>query len=151
MTIAKKNPWAFVHSLMDHLFLTSAGFVSDGLPAAPLPGAKATDETSDHGGAQRDPAAVPVMMVPVVMMRVTRRRRGCLVVTLRRLVMPRGGRLSVSASTARSGKACSREGEASKKRCKNFECLVHITPSLSVLLLCAFRAYNLIGDGAAKT
>ena len=92
------------------------------------------------------------MMVPVVMMRVTRRRRrGCLVVTLRRLMMPGGGRLSVSVSTARSGKARSREGEASKKRCENFECLVHITPSLSVLLLCAFRAYNLIGDGAAKT
>ena len=135
---------------MDHLFLTSTGFASDGLPAAPLPGAKATDETSDHGGAQRDPAAVPVIMMPVVMMRVTRRRgRGCLVVTLRRLVMPGGGRLSVS--TARSGKARSREGEASKKRCENLECLVHITPSLSVLLLCAFRAYNLIGDGAAKT
>ena len=152
MTIAKKNPWAFVHSLMDHLFLTSTGFASNGLPAAPLPGAKAADETSDHGGAQCDPAAVPVMMVPVVMMRVTRRRgRRCLVVTLRSLVMPGGGRLSVSASTARSGKARSREGEASKKRCENFECLVHITPSLSVLLLCAFRAYNLIGDGAAKT
>ena len=122
---------------------------------SPLPAAKTTDETSDHGGAQCDPAAVAVIVVSVmmmVMMRVTRRRRrGCLVVTLRRLMMPGGGRLSVSVSTARSGKARSREGEASKKRCENSECPVHITPSLSVLLLCAFRAYNLIGDGAAKT
>ena len=113
---------------------------------------KTTDKAADHGGTQCDPTAVPVIMMPVVMMRVTRRRgRRSLVVTLRRLVMPGGGRLSVSVSSARSGKARSREGEASKKRCENFECLVHITPSLSVLLLCAFRAYNLIGDGAAKT
>ena len=91
-------------------------------------------------------------MVPMVMMRVTRRRgRRSLVVTLRRLVMPGSGSLSVAVSAARGGKACSRKGEASKKRCENLECLVHITPSLSVLLLCAFRAYNLIGDGAAKT
>ena len=141
--------------LMDHLFLTSAGFASNGLPAAPLPAAKTADETSDHGGTQCHPTAVAVIVVSVmmmVMMRVTRRRRrGCLVVTLRRLMMPGGGRLSVSTSTARSGKARSREGEASKKRCENFECLVHITPSLSVLLLCASRAYNMIGDGAAKT
>ena len=117
-----------------------------------LAGAETADETSDHGGAQCDPTAVPVIMMPVVMMRVTRRRgRRSLVVTLRRLVMPGGGRLSVSVSTARSGKARSREGEASKKRCENFECLVHITPSLSVLLLCASRAYNMIGDGATKT
>ena len=120
-----------------------------------LAGAETADEAADNGGAQCDPAAVAVIVVSVmmmVMMRVTRRRgRRCLVVTPRRLVMPGGGRLSVSVSTARSGKARSREGEASKKRCENFECLVHITPSLSVLLLCAFRAYNLIGDGAAKT
>ena len=116
-----------------------------------LAAAKTADETSDHGGAQRDPAAVPVMMVPVVMMRVTRRRgRRCLVVTPLRLMMSGGGSLSVSASTARSGKARSREGEASKKRCENLECLVHITPSLSVLLLCASRAYNIIGYVAER-
>ena len=120
-----------------------------------LAGAEAADETADHGCAKSHPTAVAVIVVSVmmmVMMRVTRRRRrGCLVVTLRRLVMPGGGSLSVSAPTARSGKACSRKGEASKKRCENLECLVHITPSLSVLLLCASRAYNMIGDGAAKT
>ena len=118
-----------------------------------LPAAKTADETSDHGGAQRDPAAVPVMMVPVVMMRVTRRRgRRSLVVTLRRLMMSGGRGPSMSASAARCGKACSRKGEASKKRCENFECLVHITPSLSVLLLlCASRAYNMTGDDASKT
>ena len=120
-----------------------------------LAGAKTADETSDHGGAQCDPAAVAVIVVSVmmmVMMRVTRRRgRRCLVVTPRRLVMFGRRSSAVAVSAARSGKACSRKGEASKKRCENFECLVHITPSLSVLLLCAFRAYNLIGDGAAKT
>ena len=136
---------------MDHLFLTSTGFASNGLPAAPLPGAKATDETADHGCAKSHPTAVAVMVVSMMMIVTRGRRRRSLVVTLRRLVMPGGGSLSVSVSTARSGKARSREGEASKKRCENFECLVHITPSLSVLLLCAFRAYNLIGDGAAKT
>ena len=120
-----------------------------------LAGAETADEAADHGGAQCDPTAVAVIVVSVmmmVMMRVTRRRRrGCLVVTLRRLMMPGGGSLSVSASAARSGKACSRKGEASKKRCENLECLVHITPSLSVLLLCASRAYNMTGDGATKT
>ena len=117
-----------------------------------LAGAETADEAADHGGAQCDPTAVPVIMMPVVMMRVTRRRgRRSLVVTLRRLMMSGGRGPSMSASAARSGKACSRKGEASKKRCENFECLVHITPSLSVLLLCASRAYNLIGDGAAKT
>ena len=116
-----------------------------------LAGAKAADEAADNCGAKSHPTAVAVVVVPMVVLGTRRRGRRCLVVTLRRLVMPGGGRLSVSASTARSGKARSREGEASKKRCENFECLVHITPSLSVLLLCAFRAYNLIGDGAAKT
>ena len=144
-----------MQSLMDHLFLTSAGFASDGLPAAPLPGAKATDETSDHGGTQCHPTAVAVIVVSMmmmVMMRVTRRRgRRCLVVTPRRLVMFGRRSSAMSMSTARGGKACSRKGEASKKRCENLECLVHITPSLSVLLLCASRAYNMIGDGAAKT
>ena len=117
-----------------------------------LAGAEAADEAADHGGTQCDPTAVPVMMVPVVMMRVTRRRgRRSLVVTLRRLVMFGRRSSAVSVSAARGGKARSREGEASKKRCENLECLVHITPSLSVLLLCASRAYNMIGDGATKT
>ena len=120
-----------------------------------LAGAEAADETSDHGGAQCDPAAVAVIVVSVmmmVMMRVTRRRgRRCLVVTPRRLVMFGRRSSAVAVSAARGGKACSRKGEASKKRCENLECLVHITPSLSVLLLCASRAYNMIGDGAAKT
>ena len=120
-----------------------------------LAGAETADEAADHGGAQCDPAAVAVVVVSMmmmVMMRVTRRRRRrCLVVTPRRLVMFGRRSSAVSMSTARGGKACSRKGEASKKRCENFECLVHITPSLSVLLLCASRAYNMIGDGAAKT
>ena len=72
-------------------------------------------------------------------------------VTPRRLVMFGRRSSAVSMSAARGGKACNRKGEASKKRCENFECLVHITPSLSVLLLCASRAYNMIGDGATKT
>lgn len=66
-----------MQSLMDHLSLTSVGFASDELSMPPLPGAKTADETSDHGGARRDPAAVPVIMMPVVMMRVTRRRWRC--------------------------------------------------------------------------
>ena len=120
-----------------------------------LAGAETADETADHGGTQCHPTAVALVVVSVmmmVMMRVTRRRgRRSLVVTLRRLVMFGCRSSAVSMSAARGGKACSRKGEASKKRCENLECLVHITPSLSVLLLCAFRAYNLIGDGAAKT
>ena len=117
-----------------------------------LAGAEAADESTDHCGAKCDPTAVAVVVVPMMMMRVTRRRwRRSLVVTLRRLMMFRRRSSAVSLSAARGGKACCRKGEASKKRCENLECLVHITPSLSVLLLCAFRAYNLIGDGAAKT
>ena len=118
---------------------------------SPLPSAKSADESTDNCGAKCDPTAVAVIVVPMMMIVTRRRWRRSLVVTLRRLVMF-GRRISaVAVSAARGGKACSRKGEASKKRCENFECLVHITPSLSVLLLCAFRAYNLIGDGAAKT
>ena len=117
-----------------------------------LAGAETADKAANNGSAKSHPTAVPVMMVPVVMMRVTRRRgRRCLVVTPRRLVMFGRRSSAVAVSAARGGKACSRKGEASKKRCENLECLVHITPSLSVLLLCASRAYNMIGDGAAKT
>ena len=118
-----------------------------------LAGAETADEAADHGGTQCHPTAVAVVVVSMmmmVMMRVTRRRR-CLVVTPRRLVMFGRRSSAVAVSAARGGKACSRKGEASKKRCENLECLVHITPSLSVLLLCASRAYNMIGDGAAKT
>ena len=117
-----------------------------------LAGAEAADEAADNCGAKSHPTAVAVVVVPVVMMRVTRRRRrGCLVVTLRRLVMFGRRSSAVAVSAARGGKACSRKGEASKKRCENLECLVHITPSLSVLLLCASRAYNMTGDDASKT
>jgi hypothetical protein len=120
-----------------------------------LAGAETADEAADNGSTQCHPTAVAVIVVSVmmmVMMRVTRgRRRRCLVVTPRRLVMFGCRSSAVAVSAARSGKACSRKGEASKKRCENLECLVHITPSLSVLLLCASRAYNMIGDGAAKT
>jgi hypothetical protein len=140
------NPWMFYGSDQ-----TAQSVCND----SPLPSAKSADESTDNCGAKCDPTAVAVVVVSVmmmVMMRVTRRRgRRSLVVTLRRLVMSGGRGPSMSASAARSGKACSRKGEASKKRCENFECLVHITPSLSVLLLCASRAYNMIGDGAAKT
>jgi len=119
-------------------------FFGDRPNDSPLPAAKTTDETSDHGGAQCDPAAVTVIVVSVmmmVMMRVTRRRgRRSLVVTLRRLMMS-GGRISaVAVAAARGGKACSRKGEASKKRCENLECLVHITPSLSFFCCCAHLA-----------
>ena len=117
-----------------------------------LAGAEAADESADHGSAKSHPTAVAVVVVPVMMMRVTRRRwRRSLVVTLRRLVMFGRRSSAVAVSAARGGKACCRKGEASKKRCENLECLVHITPSLSVLLLCASRAYNMIGDGATKT
>ena len=119
---------------------------------SPLPSAKSADESTDNCGAKSHPTAVAVVVVPMMMMRVTRRRwRRSLVVTPRRLVMFGRRSSAVAVSAARGGKACSRKGEASKKRCENLECLVHITPSLSILLLCASRAYNMIGDGATKT
>ena len=116
-----------------------------------LAGAEAADETADHGCAKSHPTAVAVMVVSMMMIVTRGRRRRSLVVTLRRLVMFGRRSSAVSLSAARGGKACSRKGEASKKRCENLEFLVHITPSLSVLLLCASRAYNMIGDGATKT
>ena len=44
-------------------------------------------------------------------------------------------------SAARCREAGSRERQAGKDRSDDFDFLVHITPSLSFLLLCAFRAY----------
>lgn len=118
---------------------------------SPLPSAKSADETADHGSAKSHPTAVAVVVVPMVVLGTRGRGRRSLVVTLRRLMMFWRRSSAMAVSAAWGGKACSRKGEASKKRCKNLECLVHITPSLSVLLLCASRAYNMIGDGATKT
>ena len=103
----------------------------------------AADETADEGGAEGDHASVRRRLVDHGRWR-RRGRRSVMVarrMVVRRRAVVRGRIASAVMSAARCREAGSSERQAGEDRSDDFDFLVHITPSLSFLLLCAFRAY----------